>query len=68
MHKHLAVLFIKKLYVQINVYKINDMPQAVDCDVFLYAVDACLLFEHKDLEQIKEELTKNFSNICMTGL
>ena len=43
---------------------INDMPQAVDCDLFLYADDTCLLFQHKDLEQINEELTKNFSNIC----
>ena len=24
----------------------------------------CLLFQHKDLERVKEELTKNFSNIC----
>ena len=43
---------------------INDMPQAVDCDLFLYADDTCLLFQHKDIERIKEELTKNFSNIC----
>ena len=28
---------------------INDMPQAVDCDQFLYADDTCLLFQHKDL-------------------
>ena len=40
------------------------MPQAVDCDLFLYADVTCLLFQHKDLERIKEELTKNFSNIC----
>ena len=40
------------------------MPQAVDCDLFLYVDDTCLLFQHKDLEQIKEELTKDFSNIC----
>ena len=40
------------------------MPQAVDCDLFLYADDTGLLFQHKDLERIKEELTKNFSNIC----
>ena len=43
---------------------INDMPQSIDCDLFLYADDACLLFQHKDLERIKEELSKNFSNIC----
>ena len=40
------------------------MPRNVDCDLFLYAADTCLLFQHKDLERIKEELTKNFSNIC----
>ena len=40
---------------------VNDMPQAVDCDLFLYADDTCLLFQHNDLER---KLTKNFSNIC----
>ena len=43
---------------------INDMPQALDCDLFLFADDTCLLFQLKDLEQIKQELTKNFFNIC----
>ena len=43
---------------------INNMPQAVDCDLFFYADDTCLLFQHKDLERIKEELTKSLSNIC----
>ena len=38
------------------------MPQAVDCDLFLYADDTCLLFQDKDLEQVKAELIKNFSN------
>ena len=40
------------------------MPQAVDCDLFLYADSTCLLLRHKDLERVKEELTKNFSIIC----
>ena len=40
------------------------MPQDVDCDHFLYTDDICLLFQQNDLEQIKEELTKNVSNIC----
>ena len=39
------------------------MPQAPDCELFLYTDDIWLLFQHKDLERIKEELTKNFSNI-----
>ena len=25
-------------------------PQALHCDIFLYADDTCLLFQHKDLE------------------
>ena len=40
---------------------VNDMPQAVDCDLFLYPDDTCLLFQHNDLER---KLTKDFSNIC----
>ena len=44
---------------------VNNMPQAVDCDLFLYADDTCFLFQHKDLQWIKEELTKNFSNISV---
>ena len=43
---------------------INDMPQAVDCDLFLYAADTCLLFQHKGLERVKKELTNNLLNIC----
>ena len=49
---------------------INNMPQAVYCVLFLYADDTCLLFQHKDLEWIKE-LTKNSlrtSPIYATGL
>ena len=41
------------------------MSQVVDCDLFFYADDTCLLFQHKDLERIKEELTKNFFNTCV---
>ena len=50
----LFVLYISNIYI----------PQTVNCDLFLYADDTCLLFQHKDLEQIKKEQTKNFSNIC----
>ena len=40
------------------------MLQAVDCDLFLYADDTCLLYQHKDLDPINKELTKAFCNIC----
>ena len=43
---------------------VNDMSQAVECDLYLYADDSCLLFQHKSVTEIKKELTKDFSNIC----
>ena len=42
---------------------INDMLQAVDCYLFLYADDTCFLFQHPNLDKIKEEITNNFSNV-----
>ena len=39
------------------------MPQAVGCDIFLYADDTCLLYQHKDLDQINKELPQNFFDI-----
>ena len=43
---------------------VNDMSQAVKCDLFLYADDSCLLFQHKKVEEIQNVLTENFSNLC----
>ena len=40
------------------------MPQAVNCELLLYADDSCLLYQHKEVDKIEQELTKNFSNIC----
>ena len=45
----------------------NDMPQAVDCNLFFYADNICLLCQHKDLDQINKELTQIFV-IHVTGL
>ena len=43
---------------------VNDMKQAVDCDLFLYADDSCLVYQHKDMKEIERNLNKNFSNVC----
>ena len=40
------------------------MSQAIDFDLFLYTDDTCLLYQHKDLDQINKEPTKDFCNIC----
>ena len=42
---------------------INDMPQAVKCELLLYADDICLIFQHNDIKEIEIQLNKNFSLI-----
>ena len=39
------------------------MPQAVNSNLFLYADDSCLIFQHKDVEEIKKVLDNEFENI-----
>ena len=39
---------------------VNDMQQAIDCDLFLYADDSCLVFQHKNVRDIEINLKKNF--------
>ena len=34
----------------------NDMPQAVKCDLYLYANDSCLVYTGKDIKIIEENL------------
>ena len=41
----------------------NNMPQAVNSNLFLYADDSCLIFQHKDVEEIKKVLDNEFENI-----
>ena len=40
------------------------MVQAVNCDLLLYADDTDLIFQHKDISIIEQQLNRNFSNIC----
>ena len=50
-----ALLFL--LYV-------NDMPQAVKCDLFLYADDTFLTFQYENAIEIEGQLNLNFSCFC----
>ena len=43
---------------------INDMPQAVKCDLLLYADDSCLTVTHKDIKFIEDTLNDNLSSLC----
>lgn len=43
---------------------VNDMPQSVECDLFLYADDSCLVFQHRDPKIIEKQLNKDFASLC----
>ena len=43
---------------------VNDMVQAVNCDLLLYADDTGLIFQDKDINIIDQQVNGNFSNIC----
>ena len=40
------------------------MPQAVHCELFLYADDSCLLYQRRDVKAIDTKLNKIFSSAC----
>ena len=43
---------------------VNDMPQAVDCDLLLYADDSCLVFGDSNVNEIEKQLNRNFNSLC----
>ena len=43
---------------------INDMSQAVKCNLFLNADDTCLVCQHKDINEIEKQLNKDFESSC----
>ena len=40
------------------------MPQAVKSTILLYADDSCILYQHKEVDEIEKHLNKDFENIC----
>ena len=46
---------------------VNGMPQAVKSNLFLYGDDWCLMFQHKEVEEI-EKVIKNDFEIFAVGL
>ena len=43
---------------------VNDMSQAVKCDLFLCADDTCLVCQYKDINEIENQSNEDFYNIC----
>ena len=42
----------------------NDMSQAVKSTLSLHADDSCILYQHKEVDEIEKHLNKDFENIC----
>ena len=42
----------------------NDMAQAVNCDLYLYADDSCLVYTGRDPKEIENKLNSNFNQLC----
>ena len=43
---------------------VNDMPQAVDCDLLLYADGSCLVFGDNNVNEIEKQFNRNFKSLC----
>ena len=43
---------------------VNDMAQALKLDLLLYADDSCIMWQHRDVEEIGKQLKKDFENVC----
>ena len=40
------------------------MLQTIKSNLFLYADDSCLLYQHRDIQKIEKQLNKDFKKIC----
>ena len=40
------------------------MPQTVISNLFLYADDSCLMYQHRDVNEIEKQQKKYFGNVC----
>ena len=43
---------------------VNDIPQAVKSNLFLYADGSCLMDQQRDVKEIEKQLNKDFENVC----
>ena len=43
---------------------LNDMPQAVNSELLLYADDTCLIYMGENIQKIEEQLNSDFTSVC----
>ena len=44
-------------------FYVNDISQAVKSNLFLYVDKSCLMYQHRDVEKIENQLNKDFENV-----
>ena len=44
---------------------VSDMPQAVRSTLLLYADDSCILYQHKEVDEIEKQLNKDSNKKCL---
>ena len=42
---------------------VNNIPQTVKSNLFLYASDSCLMHQRRDITKIEKQLNKDFENV-----
>ena len=40
------------------------MLQTIKCDIFFYIDDTCLVYQHRDNNELENQLNEDFCNIC----
>ena len=43
---------------------VNNMPQAIKSSLLSYVDDSCMLYQHKEVDEIEKQFNKDFENIC----
>ena len=43
---------------------VNDMVQAVKCDLYLYVDDSCLVYTGRDMHAVEDTLNTNVNSLC----
>ena len=58
------MVFLKGSYQVLFLLYVNEMPQAVNSDVLLYADVICLIYTGKDIKTIEKQLNTDFRSLC----
>ena len=58
------VAFLKDQCPPLFLFYINDLAQAVVGNLLRYAVDTCIVFQHRSEIETEKQLVRDFSSLC----